>query len=204
MVIGLTGQSGAGKTLLSGIFKEFGFYLISGDITAKNVIDRSERCKEELRDAFGDGVVLKNGCINRLDLAHCVFGDKNELIKLNKITHPYILREVERKVIDLKRDNKNIIIDAAVLFESGMDKLCDYSIFVTAPEDERYERIVKRDKIPRNLAYKRIKSQHGDNFYRDRCDLVFECTGEKSAIIERTNNIINKIGGLSNRYETKS
>lgn len=204
MVIGLTGQSGAGKTTLSEIFKGFGFCVISGDITAKNAIDRSERCKKELKNAFGDGVILKNGCINRLDLAYCVFGDKNELIKLNKITHPYILHEVERKVIDLKRDNKNIIIDAAVLFESGMNKLCDYSIFVTAPQDERYERIVKRDKIARNLAYKRIKSQHGDNFYRDRCDLVFECTGGKSAIIEEINNIMNKIGGLSNRHETKS
>lgn len=197
MVIGITGQSGAGKTTISGMFLEWGFVVLEIDLIAKSAINNNEECKERIKDEFGDETVSIDGHIDRKVLAEYAFKNKFTLNKLSKITHPYVLEKVRKKVIDLEKGNKNIIIDAAALFESGMDKLCDYTLFVTAPEKDRLDRIIKRDKISKDMAFKRIKSQQSDDFYKSRCDCFLECTGNRSNVYRGLNNIIEKIGGLS-------
>ena len=156
MVIGITGQSGTGKTTVSQMFKKFGFSILEVDLIAKDAINNNAECLEKIEKTFGKEAVLYGSKINRKILAEYAFRNKYTLYKLSKITNPYILFEVRKRVIDLKNNNKNIIIDAAILIESEIYKLCDYNIFVTAPKKYRIPRIMKRDKISEDMSIKRI------------------------------------------------
>ncbi len=182
-IIGITGQSGVGKGFLSAEFKKLGYFHADADEIYHRLLETNEDLKYELIRTFGEKIIT-DGKIDRKSLGRCVFGARNrrKLSKLNKITHRYVCREYVKLIMSLRRQNaKGLIIDAPLLIEARLHKLCDINIFVTCGKETQIERIIKRDNISREAAMLRINSQKSDSFYRSQCDLCFESDGELSA-----------------------
>lgn len=179
MIIGLTGQSGAGKSEAAKIFKDKGFFVIDADKTAKEVYNTEPECVKKLQDEFGKHITLY-GEIDRKKLASIVFSSKEALNRLNKIVLPYIVKQVHIQIKNAK--TPYILLDAPLLFESGLGDICSYTIGILAPYSQREKRILKRDSINIDEAKKRLLSQPDDTYYIERCDFIILNDGEKGKL----------------------
>ena len=158
-IIGLTGGIGSGKTTIAGYFKEMGIPVYIADDEAKKIM-QSKFVIEEIKKGFGH-FLFENDVLNRARLAEIVFNDSKKLDQLNAIVHPAVKNDFELWL----QNNKNhdyVIYEAAILFESGRYKDCDIVITVTAPEEVRIQRVLKRDKTTREQVLSRMKMQWKD------------------------------------------
>lgn len=158
-VIGLTGGIGSGKTTIANYFAEMGVPLYIADDEAKKVM-QSEKIVEQIKTTFGNSI-FENEILNRSKLAEIVFNDKDKLAQLNAIVHPAVKEDFEFW-LQQNEMHKYVIYEAAILFESGRYKECDVIITVTAPEEIRIERVVKRDNTTREQVLSRMKMQWND------------------------------------------
>ena len=170
-VIGLTGQTGAGKTTVGAMLKDKGYAIVDTDILARKAVENPE-VLGMLAARFGDDII-KNGVLDRRELARRAFADKEGSEALNAITHPEITRLAVEE-IHLAEENgaRAAVIDAALLFDSCLAALCDKNISVVADENERLERIMKRDSISEEDALLRIKAQPPVEYYIEKADIV--------------------------------
>ena len=153
MVVGLTGQSGAGKSSLSRMFAARGVEVIDADRVARDAIEQSANCLMDLVLEFSTEVIHPDASLNRARLAELCFGDKNKLKRLNDITFPYIIEAIVHKLENAKaRRLPMVVLDAPTLFESGLNRRCDRIIAVIADRDTRIERVIARDQISREDA----------------------------------------------------
>ena len=176
IIIGITGPSGAGKGAVSEILaRKYGYKVIDADQVYHNIISVPSECVNELVLSFGDDILNEVGGINRRSLSKKVFGEENKdkLLLLNKITHKYVISEIEKIIEEGKTSGVKVcVIDAPLLIEAGVDKICDRVIAVISDKEVRAERIAKRDGIDKEAALLRINSQKSDSFYTDACDFV--------------------------------
>lgn len=170
-IIGLCGGSGSGKGCVCKILSQIGFKTIDTDRVYHDLISEDSECTFELASAFGEQIRSYPG-INRARLREVVFSSRDNLDRLNKITHKHILNVVRKVINSVSSDPSilGVVIDAPLLFESGFDKECDVTIAVLADKDVRIERIIERDGISREAAALRINSQISDR------DLIGKCT----------------------------
>lgn len=175
MVVGLTGQTGAGKSTITEVFKKSGFAVIDADKVARYVQRKDSPCLKELKDFFGKDIISDDGTLNRKALAKKVFTEKSNLEALNSICYPYISNEILcriREYADMQK--KIILIDAPTLFESRADDFCELIISVIAEENLRMQRIMKRDGITEEAAKERMKAQHSQDFFIDNSDFIIK------------------------------
>lgn len=158
-VIGLTGGIGSGKTTIANYFAQQGVPVYIADDAGKKVM-QSESIIEQIKTTFGD-VIFENEVLNRAKLAEIVFNNADKLAALNAIVHPAVKRDFELWLLDNKK-YQYIVYEAAILFESGRYKDCDVVITVTAPEEVRIERVLKRDNTTREQVLSRMKMQWND------------------------------------------
>lgn len=173
LIIGLTGQTGAGKSTVSDILKKYGCYHIDADKIAHEVLDSDEDVKHNLAEKFGKEVIGKDGKINRAVLAEYAFADTESTLSLNAITHPAVNKKIQ-SIISRQSEYgaKAVIIDAIALFESGEANLCDFTVAVTAPREIRLERIISRDNISVSRAEERINAQKDEKFFSVNADYI--------------------------------
>ncbi len=174
-IIGITGPSGCGKGYLSAELAKHGYVHADADAIYHALLSESVPLREALVRAFGKEIE-RDGVIDRKLLGKKVFGAKNKrrLAKLNKITHAFVCREYVQQILACKAEgNKGILLDAPLLIEARLDKLCDLTVCVLASEETRIERIMARDGISRDAAWLRIRSQKPLSFYAERCDYLF-------------------------------
>lgn len=170
-IIGLTGPTGSGKTTALEILEEMGFEVVDCDGLYYQILRTDEAFRQALRGAFGE-VFLPDGSLNRRALAARVFSDAGELDKLNAIVFPTMSAAVEQKIRDCTQ--KGVAVDAVNLVESGIGRLCDATVAVTAPRELRLERIMIRDGLSREQAQDRINAQKPDAWYRENCAFLLE------------------------------
>jgi len=155
--VGLTGGIGSGKTTIANLFANyFSIPIYIADVQAKNLIANNSHLREEIKLLLGERAFVNN-VYNTSFVSNIVFSNKQVLDKLNAIIHPY----VQEDFLQWKNMQKSpyVIKEAAILFESGSYRDCDYIIMVTAPLEERIKRVIIRDKIDREMVEKRIKNQ---------------------------------------------
>jgi len=172
-LVGLTGKTGAGKSTVSALLKEKGAYIIDGDIVARNVLVENVALLNELKKEFGDGILNRDGTLNRRALAKEAFSTPEKTELLNSIMHPAINDAIFREAETAFSDYDVVIVDAAAIIESGFTQKSDYLIVVHAPVEIRKERIIQRDGISEEDALIRINGQKEDDFYLDEADFVF-------------------------------
>ncbi|KAF2331372.1 dephospho-CoA kinase [Flavobacterium daemonense] len=158
-VIGLTGGIGSGKTTIANYFKEMGIPVYIADDAARTVM-QSDAVIKKVKETFGESL-FENNILNRAKLAEIVFNNAAELAKLNAVVHPAVKEDFESWLLQHKND-EYVIYEAAILFESGRYKDCDYIILVTAPEEVRIERVLKRDNTTRAQVLSRMQMQWKD------------------------------------------
>ncbi len=197
MVVGLTGQTGAGKSTLSRMFAEHGYEVINADAVAREAMETSNLCLSDLVLEFSTEVIHPDATLNREKLAAMCFGDKKKLHRLNEITFPYIIEAITHKLNDaVERGVATVVLDAPTLFESGLDKKCNVVVAVIAKEELRLARIINRDSMTEEDAMRRIKAQNPDDFYISRADEVIyndqEMNELRLAFIELCERLDNK------------
>ncbi|MDD2304756.1 MAG: dephospho-CoA kinase [Prolixibacteraceae bacterium] len=168
--IGITGGIGSGKSTVCRVFSVMGIPVFEADKVARKLMDTDEEIHEKLVRLFGAAVYLPDQTVNRKYLAGIVFKDPSLLAKLNEIVHPV----VRKTFFDWCERQKSpyIIHEAAILFESGFYKMMDKTITVVTNEDERIQRVMKRDGITMELVKERIKNQWSDEERMKLADFV--------------------------------
>lgn len=159
MVVGLTGGIGSGKTTIARMFQDLGIPVYISDIEAQKIIETDPVVKRRIIEEFGELAYIDEK-YNRRYIADIVFNDKHKLQNLNNIVHPALALHFQRWK-DMQK-SLYIIKEAAILFESGAYKQCDYIITVTAPEQERIRRVVERDQVTEKLVRERMRNQWTD------------------------------------------
>lgn len=176
-IIGLTGGSGAGKTLVSQSFVTLGAGTVDADAVYRTLCDTCRSMLDGLATAFGP-VLTPDGSLDRPKLASIVFADPDRLRQLNALTFPYIRAASEQRFAELQAQGKPVVLyDAPTLFQTGADALCEDVIGVIASRETRVQRIMARDGLTREAACARIDSQPDEDFYRARCRFVIQNDG---------------------------
>lgn len=167
MIIGITGGTGCGKTTLLNAIRDRGGLVLDCDVIYHELLQTDREMLDAI-DARFPGVV-EGGQLNRKKLGSIVFADDQALLDLNAITHTAVKREVLRR---LEEKPKLAAIDAIGLFEGGLAEICDVTVAVTAPVEERVKRLMNRDGISEAYARSRIAAQHDEQWFRSRCDIT--------------------------------
>ena len=197
MVVGLTGQTGAGKSTVSKVFSANGFSVINADMVARKVVEKGSMCLDEIADFFGNNVINDDGSLDRKALAAIVFSDKAKLETLNTIIYPYITGEILRQIRTLAKNGyKLILLDAPTLFESRADDFCEIIISVIADADIREKRIISRDGLTHEQAIKRMNSQLDESFFVSHSDYIIHNDGGLEAVNEISKEVSDRIKDL--------
>ena len=194
IVIGLTGQTGAGKSTVSRIFVRNGFALIDADRIAREVEDVGTPCLNELFEYFGESIQNLDGSLNRKALAKIVFTDKRKLEILNSIVHPFITEEIFAKINQYSSEGYGLVLlDAPTLFESKASDFCDLIISVVAQPAIRCERIIQRDGLSKESACERMNAQLPEEFFIQHSDYVVRNDGNIDSLFAQSEEIVDKI-----------
>ena len=172
-IIGVTGPTGSGKTLLTEYFASIGITTINADELYHSMLAPPSLCLDAIREKFGDEVFSSDGTLSRERLGRIVFNNKEKLDLLNATVLSIVLDEIRRQIAVLEKNGTEfLIIDAPTLIESGFHRECDTVISVIAPKDERINRISLRDGISVERAKERVRAQKDDLFYAESSDEV--------------------------------
>jgi dephospho-CoA kinase len=157
--LGITGGIGSGKTSVCRVFQVLGIPVFSADPEAKKIMDNDGSIVRRINSIAGRDL-YKNGSLDRLQLAKLIFNDNTMLAKVNSLVHPVVLEHFRKW--ELEQDAPYVIIEAAILFESGASKLVDRIATVIAPEEERVERVIHRNSLSRDQVLERMRNQMDD------------------------------------------
>lgn len=170
MIIGLTGGIGSGKSTVAAIFKSLGIPVYEADAASKQIIDTDRSLQQSLRQLLGKEVV-KDGKIDRPYMASLIFNDQDLLRQTNALIHPAVGRDF-KTWYSKQQAAPYVVREAAILFESGTYRDCDKIVVVTAPEDMRIERVVKRNHTSEAEVRQRMANQWPEEEKVKRADYV--------------------------------
>ena len=155
-VIGLTGGIACGKSAVSHVLRGLGAGIIDADRIGHEVLYAGQEAYSQVVQAFGQEILNEQGEIDRKRLGAMVFAEKKKLSQLNSITHPHIINNIVKQI---EAGDGIIVLDAALLFETDLDALCDEIWLVMAKKEEQLRRILLRDGLSRQEAERRVQSQ---------------------------------------------
>ena len=170
-VVGLTGGIGSGKTTVLSMFLDLGVPVYIADIEAKKLTNTSKVIRKKIIALLGKNSYLKTE-INKKYVADMIFNDDELLKKVNKIIHSKVAHHF-KKWVD-KQNGVYCIKETAILFESASYKLCDYTILITSPKEERLKRVKNRDQLTRKEIENRMNNQWSDIEKSQLADVVIE------------------------------
>lgn len=158
--VGITGGIGSGKSTVCQFFKTLGIPVFEADVEAKKLINTSDSIRNQLIVEFGSDIYLPNQTIDRKKLADLIFNSPTLLERVNKIIHPEV-RNYFFRWCEVQR-SPYVVHEAAIMFESGFYQLMDFTVLVTAPEELRIQRVMKRENCSEESVRARIARQWSD------------------------------------------
>jgi dephospho-CoA kinase len=179
LTVGITGGIGAGKTTVCKIFEELGAKVIYADELAKEIMENDESLKKKIKKIFGEKSYI-GGKLNRKFIADIIFSSDEKRKLLESIVHPAVIKRILsdlKKIADEGKYNF-VIVEAALIFESGFDKELDYVLVVDADDEIKIKRIMERDKCSKEEVLKRMKAQLDSKIKRELADMVIINDGD--------------------------
>ena len=189
--IGLTGGIGAGKSTVSAAFSDCGGVIVDGDVIAREVVEPGTEGLAALVDEFGDDILLPGGALNRPALAARAFVDDEQRAKLNAIVHPLVGRRREEIIASVSgHPEKDTVVveDIPLLVETGMAPMFPLVVVVTADEETRVKRLIKRG-MDEADARARIAAQAPEEQRRAIADVLLDNSGSEGELVERARDI---------------
>ncbi len=185
--IGITGGYGSGKSTAAQFFEKKGYPVLYADPLAKRLMTEDKNIRSKLSTLLGTNTYNPDGSLNRQYVANTIFSDHGKKRALERIVHPAVLAYIDNYFSKLEQQQKKTFafIEAALIFESGMEKMLDYVIVVSAPEEQRARRIAKRDGVSEEEIRKRIAAQHSEVHLKTKADFVIENKGDIDYLYER-------------------
>lgn len=178
IVIGLTGGLACGKSTVTAELARRGHVIIDFDILARRLVEPGTPGLAALVESFGPEILTNNGELNRQKLGRLVFASPNDRAILNRILGPLIDAEMEAELALNQRDGVPLVIlDTALLFESGLDARCDATIVVDSNEYEQIKRLMARDGFTEEQARQRIAAQMDPQVRRNKATWIMDNSG---------------------------
>ena len=175
-IIGITGGTGCGKTTALEVIEDMGGLVIDCDEVYHDLLQNCDEMMDELNERFPGAIA--QGSTDTKSLGEIVFNDPEELRALNTVTHRYVGEEIKRRLQNWARAGGTLAaIDAIVLIESGIGSYCRATVGITAPTEDRIERLMKREGISREYAILRIDAQKPNEYFEEMCDYTLNNDG---------------------------
>ena len=172
-IVGITGPSGSGKSLLGKYLSSISLPVINADEVYHSLLIPPSECLDKLHTAFGNDIFANDGSLDRKKLSALVFNDKAKLDLLNSTVLDVVLKETRQIIKQYEDSGASVVfVDAPTLIESGFHKECNTVISVIAPQEIRTQRIIERDNLTKAKAEERIFAQKSDDFYYAHSDFV--------------------------------
>ncbi len=187
MIIGLTGFSGSGKTTVSQVFAEQGFFVVDCDRIVHEEVYQKPKVLDAIAAAFGQECI-EEGKLNRTVLRSKTMGNPQETMRLNQTVLPLIAEHIQ-SILE-QNTHRPILLDAPTLFESGLQAQCHKILCVITSPDVAVKRIMERDHLSEEDAKKRLSSQHPASFYTERSDFTILNDGDLDHLRAQTKKII--------------
>jgi len=185
--LGVTGGIGSGKTTVCGFLEEQGARVFYADVEAKRLMQEAPDVRADIVEAFGEAAYRENGSLNREYLAEQVFGDAEQLDRLNAIVHPRVFEAFEAVRERAAEEGVDLLVhEAALLFEAGGDKHVDVTVAIVAPDAERVARVAERDDVSPEQVRARMGHQLPQSELRRRADYVIENDGPLEALRQKS------------------
>lgn len=158
--LGITGGIGSGKTSVCRVFNVLGIPFFSADPEAKLIMENDESIIRRINSIAGKDL-YSAGSLDRMELAKLIFNDNSLLGKVNSLVHPVVFEHFRQW--EAKQHSPYVIMEAAILFESGADKLVDKIATIVAPIEERVDRVKHRNNLSREQVLERMRNQMDDD-----------------------------------------
>lgn len=182
MVIGITGGVGCGKsTVINILQQEYGAKILIADDMGHLVMEKGHPAYDEICRRFGDDILNPDGAVNREALSEIVYRDGEKLAVLNSIIHPYVKEEIRKKLF-IWKDEPLVVLETAILFETGCDALCDEVWAVFTGREVRIARLISSRGYTRKKAEDIMAKQLGEEQLRERCDRIIQNDGEQELL----------------------
>ena len=177
--VGLTGSIAVGKSFVLGVLKELGCHVLDADEVAREVVKPGTAGLRAVVEAFGDEILRADGTLDRSKLGSIVFTDENKRRQINSILHPFIITAQDEELRRLEREDPQgiAVVDAALMIESGGYKRFDKLIVVHCDPEIQLQRLMKRDKLSREDAERRINSQMPQEEKKRYADFLIDTSG---------------------------
>lgn len=189
--IGITGGIGAGKSYVCKLLTDLGYPVFNADNEAKKIMQNDQKVVQQIKSVFGEESYIGNQ-LNREYLATVIFSDNSLKEKLNKIVHPAVILAYENWCKSQKSDL--VFNEIAILFEMGRQKDFDHTILVTAPEEIKIDRVIRRDNTTREEVKKRMDNQWSDEKKIKLASFTIENDGKKE-LLPQIESILTAIEG---------
>ena len=185
--VGVTGGIGSGKSLVCSYFASFGIPVLSADIIAKELIQKDAGIRKGLIKELGPSAFAPGGTLNRVFVAQRLFASPSLQKKINALVHPKVEVAVKRRIENLRKQGRKIaIVEAALIYEAGLDKYLDFVIVVDATVNQRMKRLSARDGMTAAEARKRMKAQWPVKRKLQRASYVLRNNGSRSELKSST------------------
>ena len=194
-VIGITGGVGSGKSTALMLLKEkYDAYICMADELGHRAMDQGTGAYIQIVKQFGPDILACNGEINRNALADIVYHDEGRLHCLNRIIHPYVKREIRKQME--RCPARLLVLETAILFETGCDRLCDEVWGVIAGDEIRIARLMESRGYSREKAESIMRQQMGSGELAERCDVVLVNDGDRQELLDQLENVLENKYGL--------
>jgi len=192
LLFGVTGGIGSGKTAVCNFLKEKKVPIIEADPLAKELSNHSPEIRRALVTEFGENVYLESGSLNKELLSQLVFSDAGTRERINQIIHPPVFKAILDQVNQFKQKNQSLVgVEAALIYESKMERILNEVVVVTAPMEKRIDWIQSRDGFSQEEILKRINSQMPLEEKIKHADYVIENDGALSDLAEKADELYN-------------
>jgi len=175
LLVGVTGSPGCGKTTVCDLLRDKGALVIDVDLAGRWVVEHSAALQQRLRATFGDDYFFADGSLDRKKLAALVFANHEELLKLNRIVHPYMINRVRQQILAVVQDKRSLpylVVDMALLFELHLHTEMDFVVTVTASQEIRLQRLMSRHGVSPQQAQQMTNAQLPQEVKAARADYV--------------------------------